>query len=181
MAGQEVGPLAGVPIGTKDLFFVKGVRTTFFTAADDFPCPNRLHSKRILPERRHHDFGPFDSAERGDHENCQFCQVLILVVTRYQLMIWLVISAAWSRGGHRRGERRAVGATQNRGSEMWVHCEPRFAVRPRRAAPPGRSSDRGMMVTSAQRAKSQGIKTRLCRNPEDENPKPKKCYRHRQK
>jgi aspartyl-tRNA(Asn)/glutamyl-tRNA(Gln) amidotransferase subunit A len=29
MAGEEVGPLAGVPIGMKDLFFVKGVRTTF--------------------------------------------------------------------------------------------------------------------------------------------------------
>ena len=29
MAGEEVGPLAGVPIGTKDLFFVRGVRTTF--------------------------------------------------------------------------------------------------------------------------------------------------------
>jgi aspartyl-tRNA(Asn)/glutamyl-tRNA(Gln) amidotransferase subunit A len=29
MAGDEIGPLAGVPIGMKDLFFVKGVRTTF--------------------------------------------------------------------------------------------------------------------------------------------------------
>jgi aspartyl-tRNA(Asn)/glutamyl-tRNA(Gln) amidotransferase subunit A len=29
MTGGEVGPLAGVPIGMKDLFFVKGVRTTF--------------------------------------------------------------------------------------------------------------------------------------------------------
>ena len=29
MSGQDVGPLAGVPIGMKDLFFVKGVRTTF--------------------------------------------------------------------------------------------------------------------------------------------------------
>ena len=29
MAGDEIGSLAGVPIGMKDLFFVKGVRTTF--------------------------------------------------------------------------------------------------------------------------------------------------------
>ena len=29
MSGQDVGPFAGVPIGMKDLFFVKGVRTTF--------------------------------------------------------------------------------------------------------------------------------------------------------
>ena len=36
------------------------------TAADDFPCPNRLHSKRILPERRRRDPGRLDSAERGE-------------------------------------------------------------------------------------------------------------------
>ncbi len=38
---------------------------TLITAADDFLCPNRLHSKRILPERRHRDPGRLDSAERG--------------------------------------------------------------------------------------------------------------------
>ena len=47
----------------------------------------------------------------------------------------------------------------------------------------GRSSDRGMMICGvrAARQKTRFIKTRLCRNPEDENPKPKKCCRHRQK
>ncbi len=36
------------------------------TAADDFPCPNRLHSKRILPERRHRHPGRLDRAGRGE-------------------------------------------------------------------------------------------------------------------
>ena len=39
---------------------------TLITAADDFPCPNRLHSKRILPERRRRDSGRLDSTERGE-------------------------------------------------------------------------------------------------------------------
>jgi hypothetical protein len=30
---------------------------TLISAANDFPCPNRLHSKRILPERGNRDFG----------------------------------------------------------------------------------------------------------------------------
>lgn len=34
MSGEDVGPLAGVPIGMKDLFFVKGIRTTFAPAAN---------------------------------------------------------------------------------------------------------------------------------------------------
>jgi hypothetical protein len=36
------------------------------TAANDFRCPNLLHSKRILPERRHHRFGALDGAKRGE-------------------------------------------------------------------------------------------------------------------
>jgi len=35
-------------------------------SADDFPCPNRLHSKRILPERRRRDPGRLDSTERRE-------------------------------------------------------------------------------------------------------------------
>ena len=49
MAGQDVGPLAGVPIGTKDLFFVRGVRTTFgsYTYKDFIPEEDDVAVERL--------------------------------------------------------------------------------------------------------------------------------------